>query len=557
MITPSGGTWITGTWITGTGPAETETAGDWTDLSTWTELSTWTDLVVPILHFANVAIIIYFFLINTGYLILIGMACADVVQHRSKAAFTGDDETYASPFTMPISVIVPAYNEAAGIVEAVRALHGLRYPKFEVIVVDDGSADATFDELRDAFDLVEVPFLVPDEVPVEGAVRSVHLPRVSAAPLLVVRKDNGGRSDSLNVGINVASYPLVCMVDADSILDPRSLLTVAKPFSDDPAHVVATGGVVRIANGCTTVAGRVVDARIPDTWLPRIQVVEYLRAFLLGRAGWSRLGCLTVISGAFGLFRRDLLVELGGLDRHCMGEDAELVVRVHRRMRELDRAYRVVFVAEPICWSEAPTTFSELGRQRRRWHRGLTEILIKHRRLIGNPRYGRIGLVALPYLVIFELLAPLVEVSGLVLVPVSFVFGVVNLAFALMFLLIAYGYSMLVNMVAITADEYFYHPYRRWRDIGAMMLAGLIENIGFRQLTVVWRLRGAWGALRRSEQVWGTMSRRGFKAGEEAAKPAVTHPRSGVTAGRTHPRAAGAPQKKKAQPTKKSRDQSR
>jgi cellulose synthase/poly-beta-1,6-N-acetylglucosamine synthase-like glycosyltransferase len=504
-----------------------------------------------------VAVIIYFFLINTGYLVLIGMACADLVQHRSRATFTGDDETYASPFTMPISVIVPAYNEEAGIVEAVRALLGLRYPNFEVIVVDDGSADATFDELREAFDLVEVPFLVPAEVPVRHGARSVHLPRVSVAPLIVVRKENGGKTDSLNLGVNIARHPLVCMVDADSILDPRALLIVAKPFSDDPAHVVATGGVVRIANGCTTVAGRVVDARIPGTWLPRIQVVEYLRAFLLGRAGWSRLGCLTVISGAFGLFRRDLLVELGGLDHDCVGEDAELVVRVHRRMRELGRVYRVVFVAEPICWSEGPTTLRVLARQRRRWHRGLTEILLKHWRLIGNPRYGRIGLVALPYLVIFELLAPIIELSGLVLVPVSFAFGVVNLAFALLFLLIAYGYAMLVDMVAITADEYFYHPYRRWRDIGAMVLAGLAENIGYRQLTAWWRIRGTWAALRRSDQVWGTMSRRGFKIDQEAAKPAVTHPRSGVIAGRAHPR-AGAPTRKKTRPAKgKSRDQSR
>jgi cellulose synthase/poly-beta-1,6-N-acetylglucosamine synthase-like glycosyltransferase len=198
-----------------------------------------------------------------------------------------------------------------------------------------------------------------------------------------------------------------------------------------------------------------------------------------------------------------------------------------------------------------------LGRQRRRWHRGLSEILLKHWRLVGNPRYGRIGLIALPYLVIFELLAPLIELSGLVLVPISFAFGVGNLAFALLFLLIAYGYAMLVDMVAITADEYFYHPYRRWRDIGAMMLAGLAENIGYRQLTALWRLRGTWAALRRSEQVWGTMSRSGFKVDQEQdAKPAVTHARSGVTAGRTHPR-AGAPTMKKTRPAKERRDQSR
>ena len=511
--------------------------GGWTDLGTGLDhalgidLSTWTDLVVPILHGLNIALIVYFTLINTVYLVLLGLACVDLVQHRSKATFTGDDETYASPFTMPISVIVPAYNEEAGIVEAVRALLGLRYPNFEVIVVDDGSTDGTFAGLRDAFDLVEVPYLVPDEVPVRAGVRSVHMPRISAAPLLVVRKENGGKTDTLNVGINAARYPLVCMVDADSILDPRALLIVAKPFSDDPAHVVATGGVIRIANGCTTVAGRVVDARIPDTWLPRIQVVEYLRAFLLGRAGWSRLGCLTVISGAFGLFRRDLLIELDGLDHDCVGEDAELVIRVHRRMREQHRDYRVVFVAEPICWSEAPTTFRVLGRQRRRWHRGLTEILIKHWRTIGNPRYGRIGVVAMPYLVIFELLAPIIELSGLVLVPLSFAFGVVSASFAVLFVTLAYGYAMLVDMVAITADEYFYHPYRRWRDIGAMMIAGFLENVGFRQLTAWWRLRGTWAAVRGSEQVWGSMTRSGFKAGKDAKTPELSS-RSSVTADR-------------------------
>jgi cellulose synthase/poly-beta-1,6-N-acetylglucosamine synthase-like glycosyltransferase len=299
-------------------------------------------------------------------------------------------------------------------------------------------------------------------------------------------------------------------VDADSILDPQALLSVAKPFADDPIRVVASGGVVRVANGCTVVAGRIVDVRMPRGWLPRIQVVEYLRAFLLGRTGWSRLGGLLIISGAFGLFRRDVLVELGGLDHDCIGEDAELVVRLHRHMRAQRRDYRVVFVAEPVSWSEAPSTWRVLARQRRRWHRGISEILGKHRGMVARPKYGRIGLVAMPYYVLFELIAPLIELAGLVLVPLGVGLGAVDVPFAVRFVLVAYGYALLVNLVALTVEEYSFHRYGRWRDLVAAVLASVLENFGYRQLTAVWRLQGLWSAVRGGRRVWGAMHRRGF-----------------------------------------------
>jgi cellulose synthase/poly-beta-1,6-N-acetylglucosamine synthase-like glycosyltransferase len=463
-----------------------------------------------LLRFTDVVILAYFLLINTSYLVLIGLAAAEFVRHLRRVPFAGLEEIYRSPLTKPVSVLMPAYNEEAGIVEAVRAMLALRYPVFEVVVIDDGSTDTTFEQLRAEFDLVEVPKVIPDEVPTRGAVGSVHVPRLSPEPLVVVRKVNGGKTDSLNVGINVAQYPLVCMVDADSVLDPQALLSVAKPFADDPLRVIATGGVVRIANGCRVIGGRIVEVRMPDDWLPRVQVVEYLRAFLLGRTGWSRLGGLLVISGAFGLFRRDAVVAVGGLSHDTIGEDAELVVRLHRHWRTQGREYRVVFVAEPVSWSEVPSTVRVLARQRRRWHRGITEILIKHRTMVGNPRYGRIGLVALPYYLLFELLAPVVELAGVVLLPVALVLGAVDVAFLWRFLFIAYGYAMLVNLVALTVEEYTFHRYTRWRDLAAAAAASILENLGFRQLTAFWRLQGSWAALTRRQQVWGVMTRKGL-----------------------------------------------
>jgi cellulose synthase/poly-beta-1,6-N-acetylglucosamine synthase-like glycosyltransferase len=390
----------------------------------------------------------------------------------------------------------------------------LRYPRYEIVIVDDGSTDDTFDRLRRQFDLVEVPRVMPDEVPYRTQVLSVHVARGNPEALTVVRKTNGGKADALNVGINLARHPLVCMVDADSVLDPDALLSVAKPFGDDPLRVAACGGVVRIANGCKVIGGRVVDVRMPKQWLVRVQVVEYLRAFLMGRTGWSRLGGLVVISGAFGIFRRDLVVKIGGMAHDTIGEDAELVVRLHHYLRERGEDYRVIFVAEPVSWSEAPAGLRVLGRQRRRWHRGIAEILTKHRRMIGNPRYGRIGLVALPYYVVFELLAPFIELAALLLLPLGIAFHAVDLQFAWRFALVAYGYGLFISLVSLFIEEVSFHRYPRWSDLVRGVLAAVVENFGYRQILAGWQVAGAANAWRGRKAIWGTMHRQGFDTAE-------------------------------------------
>lgn len=473
-------------------------------------------------------VLVYFLVVNTSLLVLILVAAYDFTHHLRRVRVDGREEVVSSRFAPGVSVVVPMYNEEAGIVEATRSLLGLRYPRHEVVIVDDGSTDGGFEALRQAFDLVEVPRRIPTDLATRQPARSVHVPRDGRTRLVVVRKDNSGRSDSINVGVNAAVEELVVFIDADSIVETDALLAVTKPFTDDPARIIATGGVIRAANGCRVVAGRIVDVTMPRSWLARIQVVEYLRAFYLGRTGWSRLDALILISGAFGVFRRDLVVQVGGLDAESIGEDFELVMRMHRTMREEGRDYRIKFVAEPVVWTEVPESRAVLRRQRSRWHRGLWETLWKYRRMLANPRYGRIGLVAVPYYWLFELLAPLLELAGLVLIGLGLVFGVVNLPFAILFMVVAYGYAVLVGFAAIAVEELSYHRYPKWSDLRKIAVATVAESFGYRQMTGWWRLQGWWASLRGRQQVWGTMTRTGFSG---AAAPSAAAARTASAAG--------------------------
>lgn len=454
-------------------------------------------------------VLAYFLAINTSYLVLIGLAIVSFRHHMRRAPSASLEDTYANPLAPSVAILMAAYNEEAGIVEAVRAMLAIRYPAVEVVVIDDGSTDGTLAKLEDMFDLVAVARVPPGRIPSKGRVEQVFESRV-AEGLVVVRKENGGRADALNVGVDIARSSLICMVDADSILDPDALLHVVQPFLDDPEKVVASGGVVRVVNDKTVRGGRVVDIHMPYTWLPRIQVVEYLRSFLLGRTGWSRVGALMIVSGAFGLFRRDLLVEFGGLDVDTIGEDAELVMRIHHELRKQRRPYRIVFVSEPVSWTEVPDTTTVLARQRRRWSRGLAEVLWKHRAMMLNPRYGRVGLIGMPYYLVFELLAPLLEVFGALAVALGLWFGVVNVEFALLFAMAAIGYAVIVSVTALAVEEISFHRYENWADLRVAVAAAFFENIGYRQLTAIWRLQGLWAAVRGATPEWGVMTRSGF-----------------------------------------------
>lgn len=466
----------------------------------------------------------YSVLINLSFVLLTLLALGDLGNYRRRSDFAAYDETFGEPLARGVSVLLPAYNESATIVASVQAMLGLRYPDFEVVIIDDGSTDDTVDQVIRAFDMVEVPVVVSHRIPTRGEVHTTYVSRKGSFNLLLVRKVNGGKADALNAGINAARKELVCMVDADSVLDPDSLLHVCRPFAEDPDRVVAAGGVIRVANGSVVRDGRVVDVRMPRAWLPRVQVVEYLRAFLVGRSGWSAIGGLLIISGAFGVFRRDVLMEVDGLATDCIGEDAELVVRLHRWIGDSGRDAEVVFVSEPVAWTEAPEDRRLLRKQRRRWHRGLTEIFVRHRGMLFRPRYGVIGMVTMPWFLFFELLAPVVEVVGFVyfLVVLALLglerLGVletdlVDIDIVVLLLATSILFAVLVTFASLLAEETSYRRYRGVRDLLVALWAAIEENVGYRQINAWWRLGGIIDALRGARHDWGEMHRKGFGSG--------------------------------------------
>jgi cellulose synthase/poly-beta-1,6-N-acetylglucosamine synthase-like glycosyltransferase len=407
-----------------------------------------------------------------------------------------------------MSIIVPAHNEEATIGQSLRSLLLVNYPEYEVVVVNDGSTDATLHAVLTTFEAVSADVtherLLPTET-IRGLYRSL-----AHRELLVVDKVNGGKADAINAGINRARHPIVCVIDADSLLEAHSLTRAVLPFIEDP-DTIATGGIVRVANGCRIERGRITEVRLPASRLAMFQTVEYLRAFLAGRVVLSAVNALLIISGAFGLFTREALVAVGGFRTDTIGEDMELVTRLHRVYRERGRRFRIVFQPEPICWTEAPESLRTLARQRNRWQRGTLQVIGFHARMLFNPRYGVVGLLAMPFYLVFEALGPLVELTGYAVTALAVASGVLDWRFAELFFLAAVVYGTLLSVAAVVLEELSFRRYPKVTDLLRLVLYGVLENFGYRQLTTWWRLVGTVDYFR-GRQGWGTMTRKGFAA---------------------------------------------
>jgi len=456
---------------------------------------------------ANFAILVYFLALNSFYALLLVLSIPEIWEQTRLAEDEDFQRLMQSDALPPITILVPAYNEQKTIEASVTAILALHYRNYEVVVVNDGSKDGTLEALRHAFDLYEIPRTYPETISTKP-LRALYRSR-ARTKLVVIDKENGGKADSLNAAINASRFPLVIAVDADTLIEPDALLRLTRPFLLG-RRVAAVGGTVRVANGCVVKHGQVMDARVPRRLLPGIQVVEYLRAFLFGRLGWNRLGGNLIISGAFGLFRKDHLLAVGGYDATSIVEDLDLVVRLHRYLRSHKIRYEIPFIPDPVAWTEVPESLRVLARQRGRWQRGLVAAMWQYRGMLFNPRYGRVGLIAVPFYALGEMLAPLVEVFGYVIIVAGLIAGVVNVSFALLFILVAWGYGMLLSLWAVVLEEVSFHRYRRLGDLVRLVLFATLENFGYHQCGVWWRL-GAFFTPRGRKHVWGEMTRRGFE----------------------------------------------
>jgi cellulose synthase/poly-beta-1,6-N-acetylglucosamine synthase-like glycosyltransferase len=465
------------------------------------------DLALGFLDGFNVVVIVYFVLLNSVYLLMSLFAFRALRRYALRMKAVDVAELMATAGMPPVTLIAPAYNEEPTCVESIKSLLTLRYPAYDIVVVNDGSKDGTMARLTTAFDLAEAPRAPVADIPtaqVAAVLRSRRHPN-----LWVIDKANGGKADALNAGLNYCRTPLFCAMDADSLLEPDALTRIVRAFLED-SRTVAAGGVIRIVNGCRVRSGVVEDVRLPDNWLARIQVLEYLRSFLSGRMGWDALDATLIISGAFGMFQRSVVTEIGGYATETVGEDMELIVRIHRHCREQGRPYRIAVVPDPVAWTECPESLTVLGRQRDRWQRGLIESLWRHRVMLLRPRYGRVGLLAFPYYFFLEVLGPIIEGFGYLTFVAAVILGRASMPYVLAFLAVAFVFGIALSFAAIGLEELSFRRYPRFGDLIRLLGVAIVENVGFRQLSTYWRLRGMVSKLT-GATAWGAMERKGFQ----------------------------------------------
>ena len=408
---------------------------------------------------------------------------------------------------MPISLVIPAFNEQENIVQNVRSLMKLNYPSFEVIVVNDGSTDRTADLMINSFHMNPIETSIRNQIATKQ-IRGVYYSK-KYPNLIFVDKENGGKSDALNAGINISSFPLFTCLDADSRIEKDALLKLSLEFLKDSQTVVA-GGLVRIANGSKIVDGELKGFTMPKKLIERFQIVEYYRSFLMGRVFWGATNSLLIVSGAFGLFRKQTVIDVGGYKTNTIGEDMEIIVRIHRYMRKNHRKYKISFNELAICWTQGPMSIGDIRSQRRRWQIGLMDTLVSHWSMTFNPRYGMVGLFSMPYNWIFELFGAAIETIGYFLIPFSLIMGELNMFFFVMYFLLAVLLGVILSEGSLVLEQYTHRAAMTAKQSISISIYAILENFGYRQMISVFRLEGIL-KYRKLRKTWGKIKRKEFE----------------------------------------------
>ena len=461
------------------------------------------------LEISNDTLFWYYLASNVAYLFMLMIALRTTARHHHLLQSYRLGWVKETSLTPPITIIVPAHNEEKSIRVSVRKLLELDYPELEIVVVNDGSQDRTLEEMQREFHLRPIRAIYVHDVK-SAPLRCLYRSETNARLVVVDKEAAGSKADAVNAGLNAATSPYVCVVDADSVLERDALLRIMLPVVQDPERVVAVGGIVRVLNG-SAIEGGQLRARLPKKSLEVIQVVEYLRAFLIGREAWAQGNMLTLIAGAFGVFRTDLVRAVGGYRGRAIGEDLDLVTRLHRYLLELGADYRISFVPDPVSWTEVPSDMRSLRRQRARWHKGLADVLWTSRGMLMRPRYGRIGCFALPYLWLFELSAPVIEVTGMVTIIMAAALGMLSRPFLLQFLLFGYAFATTISIGSVLQEEITYRRYNDWQDMARLISYCFLEHFPYRQLHMIWRLQGLWQYFR-GDDAWGSLKRKGIES---------------------------------------------
>lgn len=447
-----------------------------------------------------------------SYIILAIISAFETVDYMKKNSFVNYKEILSSSISPSVSIIAPAYNETLNIVENVRSLLSNHYVNYDVIIVNDGSKDDSLEKLIKAYDLVKVEYLINDQIPTKplraGVFKSTN---PAFEKLVVVDKDNGGKADALNMGLNISPNKYVACIDVDCLLLEDALQKMVKPFLESTdSKVIAAGGVIRIANSCVIKDGKLLDINLPKNLIVRGQILEYLRAFLLGRMAWSKLNGLLVISGAFGLFDKKTAIEVGGYDTNTVGEDMEIIVRMRRHMEEQKIKYKVAYIPDPLCWTEAPDNYKIFISQRNRWTRGTIETLKKHRKIGFNRKYNTLGMISYPYWLIYERLAPVIEFLGIFYFLFLLINNNIKWDYAIAFIVLSYLFTVMFSIITIITEELTYHQYKK-KGIGIrLIMTAFLEPFVNHPFILYAAIKGNFDYYFNKKIKWGEMTRKGM-----------------------------------------------